>query len=133
MNFIAPGVGSDQIDKLLIFTAPIGNIDHIRNRGKRGEVGNGMLGSLYRAALNFLDQRRPGPKLAARCQFDINLSIGAVLNVFFHIQLHNGIAARCPQDISSSDVHFVFGCLFALRLFMADLRAGLFGTQYATE
>ena len=65
VDLFFPGIGGDQIDELLVFTAHVGDVDHISGGCERCEVGNRVLRHLDRAPLDLLDQGAARTELRA--------------------------------------------------------------------
>src|SRR6056300_495696 len=77
-----------------------------------------MLRTLNCAILDFLDQRSTCTQLLIRSQLDVNRTIGRILDIFFHIQLHDRIFPTRTQFVGCCDSHGVLRCFFAVFFFL---------------
>ncbi len=75
-----------------------------------------MLGRLDRAPLDLLDQGAARTELAARGEFDVDLTVGGIFDIILEIPLHDRIFSGCPEDIGGGHIHRELGCFLALRI-----------------
>ena len=109
---------------MLVLGAPKGDVDDIGRRGKRREVGDGVLGDLNDALLHFVGEFFARAQFFVGGEVDIDFAAGEVLHILLKVQLHHRIGARRPQRVGGGESQGIFGVFFAPRLFLGGLGFG---------